>query len=406
MLRNAARVTETLGKLKGLPMKLGQMISLHEGLLPPEVVQVLSALQAKAPSVPFETLREHMRAEIGDNFDLIEHLDPEPYASASIGQVHRARLKDGRDVVLKSQYPGIDKVIEADMKNLRGLLTSLFSMFTKANLEPVWEELHTILLQELDYELEARHIARMRENFADESSLVLPVVIPELTSRRVICMEFLAGISPEDACSEEYPAELRNKWGLALAELTLQSFLKHRFLHADPNFANFAFTADGRVIMYDFGCIKEIPEQVAEGYGMAARSLVAGDFNGIGEHLRRMGIRRLNGDALPEHILQDYGRVLAEPFRESPPYTFGEDADLYERLMELGRLHWMEGMDMEIPRHVIFIDRTINGHLGNLCKLRSTGPWRDILLRHTEPLAAASPPSTPDLSTAGRDAAS
>ncbi len=140
LVKNAACIVETLGEMKGAAMKVGQMLSLHESRLPPEVAEVLSLLQQKAPSVPTEVMRYEvegaLKAPIGE---LFVDFDEEAYASASIGQVHRATLKDGRPAAVKIQYPAIDHIVTADLKNLKRLFQSLFSMFFKADFEPLWE---------------------------------------------------------------------------------------------------------------------------------------------------------------------------------------------------------------------------------------------------------------------------
>ncbi|MEZ4604642.1 MAG: AarF/UbiB family protein [Desulfobacterales bacterium] len=153
LMKNALRIKELLGELKGVPMKIGQMISLHENLFPREVVQVLKSLQQNAPPVPFSDLRAMMEKELGPRLGYIRHIDETPMAAASIGQVHQAAvLVNGAPVALKIQYPGIDTVIRADLKNLKGLLKLLFSMFSRMDMEPVWQELKDRLMEELDYE--------------------------------------------------------------------------------------------------------------------------------------------------------------------------------------------------------------------------------------------------------------
>ncbi len=163
LVKNALRVKELLGQLKGVPMKIGQIISLHEKLLPEEVVHALKTLQQNAPAVPFEELREMVENELGKRFAYIRHIDETPLAAASIGQVHRAVLVNGVEIALKIQYPGIDDVIRADLKNLKGLLKLLFSMFSRMDMEPVWQELKDRLMEELDYEKEAASMKRMAD---------------------------------------------------------------------------------------------------------------------------------------------------------------------------------------------------------------------------------------------------
>ncbi|MCJ7756294.1 MAG: AarF/UbiB family protein, partial [Thermoanaerobaculales bacterium] len=146
LVHNAARIVETLGEMKGAAMKIGQMLSLHDGMLPPEVAEVLRGLQQEAPKVPAEVMEFEIRGAL-DNFDeLFESLDFEAFAAASIGQVHRGRLRDGRDVAVKIQYPLIDLIVEADLKNLRTLVRTLLAMISDIDFDPIWSELNDRLM--------------------------------------------------------------------------------------------------------------------------------------------------------------------------------------------------------------------------------------------------------------------
>jgi predicted unusual protein kinase regulating ubiquinone biosynthesis (AarF/ABC1/UbiB family) len=383
LVRNATRIVETLGEMKGAAMKVGQMLSLHEGLLPPEVAAVLRALQREAPRVPAEVMEYEIRGALPDFDELFESLEFEAFAAASIGQVHRGRLRDGREVAVKIQYPLIDQIVAADLKNLKRLFQSLFALVFEIDFEPFWHELRDRLLEELDYMHEAANIRRMAELHDGVPEIVIPAVVDEATTRNVLTMEFVEGISPADACSDQVPTELRNRWGVLLFEFLLRGLLEHRFLHADPNLANFSFLEDGRVIVYDFGCIKRVPIELARGVAAVMVAATTVDREGIPEILRRMGIFKEGDVPLSREITDPYLEMLAPIVRQAPPYTFGEDSDLYRRVFELGLANWSKSTDVHFPEGMIFIDRAYAGHFGNLCKLGATGPWRDIVVEYT-----------------------
>ncbi len=224
LVKNALRIVETLGELKGAAMKVGQMMSLHEGLLPPEVAEVLRSLQKEAPRVPAEVMEFEVRGGIEDFDELFETFDFEAFAAASIGQVHRARLRDGREVAVKVQYPLIDEIVKADLKNLKTLMMRLVALFTDADFEPVWGELQKGLLAEIDYLHEAENIRRMTALHANVPEIVIPRVVDEATARNVLTMDFVEGIAPEEACSDRYPAELRDRFPtLSIAHLTVDT---------------------------------------------------------------------------------------------------------------------------------------------------------------------------------------
>ena len=382
-VRNAVRIANTLGEMKGAAMKVGQMLSLHEGLLPPEVAAVLSVLQKEAPSVSFEIMGRKLRREV-DNFDaLFASVEPEAFAAASIGQVHRGVLRDGREVAVKIQYPNADRMVRADLKNLKTLLGNLVSLFTDIDFEPIWEEVRERLLEEIDYLKEADNIRRAAAIHSDCPDIIVPAVVQEATSRRVLTMEFVDGIPPAEAVSERYHRHLRDQWGVTLFEFTLRGLLQHGFLHADPNLANFAFREDGKVVVYDYGCMKEIPQDLAAGYAGLMDAVINRRKAAIPGLLRNMGVFKEGGVVLSRDMTDPYVDLVQDIVRASPPYTFGEDSSIYESLYELGMTNWQDATDIRFPRDVVFIDRTLVGLFGNLSKLQATGPWRKLLRKHT-----------------------
>jgi len=383
LVKNAMRIVETLGELKGAAMKVGQMLSLHEGMLPPEVAEVLRALQQEAPKVPAEVMEFEVRGGLPDFDDLFDSFDFSAFAAASIGQVHRARLRDGREVAVKVQYPLIDEIVKADLKNLKTMMKRLFALFTDADFEPIWGELRSVLLAEIDYLNEAENIRRMSDLHASVPEIVIPKVIDRATAKNVLTMEYVDGIAPSRACSERYPAELRDRWGVALSEFQMRGLLEHRFLHADPNLANFAFLDDGRVVVYDFGCVKEIPEKFARAYADAFVAVIedrVADLPGI---FAEIGLSMSDDRPIDAGLIEPYIELFKEVFRADPPYTFGEDNDeLYREIFRLGMADWPQKKDMLFPEDVIFVNRSLSGHFGNLSRLGATGPWRDLVLKY------------------------
>ncbi|HMA85996.1 MAG TPA: AarF/ABC1/UbiB kinase family protein [Desulfosalsimonadaceae bacterium] len=389
LLKNAQRVTEQLGQLKGVPMKIGQMLSLHDNLFPKEVIRVFKSLQQQAPSVPFEEMLAMIRDELGPAYKNIAHIDKIPLASASIGQVHRAVLTDGREIVLKVQYPGIDEVIRSDLKNLKGILKRVFSMFTRMDMEEIWQELNARLLEELDYENEAGNMRRVAENYKDDARVIVPQVIDEMTSRHVLGMELVLGISSADATSEDYSEKLRSAWGVSLITFALRGLFEFKFLHADPNLANFAFLENGGIIVYDFGCMKEVPAALCTGYAQMVEAVLNHEYPRIPEILKSMGVHKASGEKVSWEMAKDFADVFQEIIDTRNHFTFGEDADIYSRLISLGHKYVNESMSFIFPKDVIFIDRTFSGHFGNLCHLKARADWRALLI---EQLASAGYP--------------
>ncbi|MFN7988595.1 MAG: AarF/ABC1/UbiB kinase family protein [Thermoanaerobaculia bacterium] len=381
LVKNAHRLVTTLGEMKGAAMKVGQMLSLHDEVLPPEVAAVLRRLQAETPSLPLEMVEEQLEAELGDPLQLFASFEPEAFAAASIGQVHRAVLRDGRRVAVKIQYPGIDRIVEADLGNLRRVLKSVVALVSKVDFEPIWQELRARLREELDYLHEAERMRRMGELHAKVPEVVIPRVVEEATTTRILTTEYEEGLSPDEACSDATPQELKDRWGLVLFEFLLRGLLEHRLLHADPNLANFSFRRDGRVVVYDFGCVKEVPVKLARGYRSLCRAALDGQSAEIPGLLAKMGVHRADGRPLEEALATPWLGLVFEFLRPAPPYRFGADGTFYGRLFDAARGSIAESDDLRFPADVVFVHRTVAGHLGNLTRLRAVGPWRERLER-------------------------
>jgi predicted unusual protein kinase regulating ubiquinone biosynthesis (AarF/ABC1/UbiB family) len=288
-------------------------------------------------------------------------------------------------VAVKIQYPAIDRIVTADLKNLKRLFQSLFSLLFEADFEPLWGELRDRLLEELDYAHEAENMRQMAELYSDVPEIIIPKVIDELSTSNVLTMEFVGGIPPRRAISDRYPQELKNEWGRVLFEFQVRGLFHDRLLHADPNLANFAFLEDGRVIVYDFGCMKRIPSKIASGYSALVRAVLEDRRQDIPDQLLDLGVFMTGPVPIPQEVIDPYFDLIFEMVREDPPYTFGEDEELYGKILELGAANWSQSMDMNFPEDIIFIDRSFAGHFGNLTTLRAQGPWRQLLDRYTRP---------------------
>lgn len=384
---NALRVTEALGELKGAAMKVGQMLSVHEGLMPPEVNAILRGLQNDAPTVPYERMEVVLRSELPDFDDLFSELEPEPIAAASIGQVYRGRLKDGRQVAVKVQYPDIDRVVRSDLKNLKKLFGALVAMVTEVDFDEIWSELEARLLEELDYRQEAANMLRMAALHEDVASVVVPAVIGAASTTRVLTMAYQPGISADEACSDSYDQSLKNLWAGRLLEFAIRGLIEHRFLHADPNFANYAFLEDGRLIVYDHGCMKEIPEALAEQYARVLGALVAGDLEVLPGLLYEMGVyKQKSNQPLPRKILDPLA-IEAIAMVGSEPFHFSNETQIYNMIFDMKSQYLSEFMDVSLPPDLVFVHRTLGGLFGNLCRLDAEGCWGELLAPYTSSAA-------------------
>ena len=189
---NGAKIAKTLGELKGAAMKIGQLASMAKDVLPSEVTSALTSLQREAPPMPFEVIRGQIEAELGSPPELLfERFDPEPFAAASIGQVHRARTDDGREVVCKVQYPGVDTSVDADVAQLKfALRASGLIRFRRQAVDGLFQELRDRLREELDYTNEAENVRRFQRLHQDDPHIITPDVVGERSSGRVLTLTY------------------------------------------------------------------------------------------------------------------------------------------------------------------------------------------------------------------------
>lgn len=270
----AEEIFGALGDMKGIALKLGQMLSYMDGVLPEQYRALyqgaLGKLQTAAPPMSFAAVEPVVRASLGRPIaEVFAEFAPEPFAAASIGQVHRAQLRSGEDVAVKVQYPGVAQAIEADLGNASAFewmlrpLTGLTSFGgDKRYAQAVVGELRARLLEELDYEREARMQAKFGAIFADDPEVRVPQVFFEASGARVLTSAFVEGRTLDAICETASQSE-RDRIGTALVRALVTSFHDHRLFNADPHPGNYLFPADGTVVLLDFGCVKEIPPKMA-----------------------------------------------------------------------------------------------------------------------------------------------
>ena len=265
----AEAMLKTLGEMKGLPLKIGQMASYIDGIAPPGYEQrfqdTLKALQDKAPPLSAEAAIEVVRSEFGAPPDVVfAEWENEPFAAASIGQVHRALTKGGDRVAVKVQYPGIDKAIENDLKSVSLLESMMAPISRKLNARQTLDELRAVFTAELDYGREAEMADLFRRMNGEDSDVYIPRVHHGLSTRRVLTTELLGGIGYSEFVAKASQDE-RNRSGLAIWRFMFRSLLRYAVLYADPHPGNYRFLPDGRVGFLDFGCVKVMPPELVAG---------------------------------------------------------------------------------------------------------------------------------------------
>lgn len=321
----ASKIADVMGEMKGAAMKVGQMLSADPDLVDPAFAEKLITLQREAPPMDFETVRAQIEKWLDRPMDAVfSYFDPEPLGAASIGQVHRATLFDGREVAVKVQYPGIAESITSDLKNLGSMLKVGRVFVAKERADAFIAEARDVIIAEADYRREGANLTRFRELLADFEGVRVPAPIEGLVTEQVLVMEFCAGEKLDDAINAIADAEERNAIALRFVTLFVTLFHDHHALHADPHPGNFLLAPDGAIVLLDFGCVRDFEPRVADDI---LRMLVAfwdDDMPRLEALYKRLGFGR-PGMEWPDHeTLRAYHRMILEPIAEDAPFRFAE----------------------------------------------------------------------------------
>jgi len=380
----AVDVAETLGELKGAVMKLGQIASQTQDFLPKEFSEALQKLQKEAPPMDYSIIRRQVITELGAPPEQVfGQFDREPYAAASIGQVHKAVTRQGRPVIVKVQYPGIDRSLNSDLQQLRltlrlgGLLK-----LPKASVDQMFREIHKRLGEELDYGNEAGNLAKFREFHKDTPAILIPEVVPELSTKKLLTLEFVEGDHISQVTPERYSQQIINSIGQRLFRTLADQLFKFNVIHGDPHPGNFAFRPDGTIIMYDFGCVKKLKPEIVHAYKQAIIAGLNKDYATLDHWLIDMGVRN---DALPcvdKAFYAMWRELFMQPFEHAnQPYHFSE-ADLHKQVATKFATVFPYIQYFKPPVETIFIDRMIAGHYWTLKRLKVQGAFRSELERY------------------------
>lgn len=312
----------TFGELRGVAMKVGQMLSYVDDGLPPEARKILALLQRDAPAMPFEQVRTRLESELQRSIsEVFAELDPRPMAAASIGQVHRARLLDGTDVAVKIQYPGIDQAMTADLKNAK--VASLFkqALFVNTDIKGVMDELEQRLLDECDYRKEAEYQEAFRARFAGHPRIVIPAVRRELVTKHVLVTTLEHGSTYYQWLDRDPALEERERVGRTFYRFYLGSFYLDGLFNCDPHPGNYLFRDDGKVVFLDFGCSRRFTEERRLAWIGMVRAVQGDDAENL--HRQALEVGFIKPDVSYDRAaLRELLRYLYEPHLEDAEYDF------------------------------------------------------------------------------------
>lgn len=384
-------LAERLGELKGVAMKIGQIMSFTDPTMPAELRGLLAVLQTQSPASPPEAIASTIRAAFGERAgELLAALDPEPVAVASVGQVHRARLRDGRDVAVKILHPGIERSMRADFGNAAIGATFARLLPGGASVRGLLAEARTAMLEECDYTLEAAHQRRFGGWFAGHRDLVVPAVIDEWCAPAVLTTAWQPGRSLDELLASAPSPAVRDRVGRALFELFVGTLYRRGHLHADPHPGNFAVLADGRVAIYDFGCVRRFEPAIVRGLANLLTAVRDDDDAAIAEALAAIGGTPPSRPAARAHLRRllrgFFAPLLVEgPHAIAPDTTLAGADVLADKRALLG---------LELPGSLLYLLRLRFGLYAVLSRLEAVVDWAALERGWAEELLG-SPPITP-----------
>ena len=380
---NTLRLTDGLSHLRGAALKLGQMLSMDTGLvLPDELTAILGRMRDDARHMPPKQLQSVLNAEWGTGwYGRFARFDVRPFAAASIGQVHRAVTRDGQDLAIKVQYPGVRASIDSDVDNVAALMRLPGLLPRGMDISPLLAEAKRQLHAEADYLAEAQHLARFGALLQGSDIFVLPALHSQLCTPQVLAMTYVDG-DPLDSLADA-PQAVRDRVAQALIDLVLRELFVFGAMQTDPNLANYRYDpATGRIVLLDFGAVQPIAPDLAADFRALARVALEGGAEATRDAMLRIGY--FGTATAPHHqaLIQSMFTAAMAPLRQDTPYDFGR-SDLLERLRDMGLAI---GNDRQLahvpPAATLFLHRKIGGMYLMAAKLRARVALRPMVARY------------------------
>uniref|UniRef100_A0A0G4FTW3 ABC1 atypical kinase-like domain-containing protein n=1 Tax=Chromera velia CCMP2878 TaxID=1169474 RepID=A0A0G4FTW3_9ALVE len=401
---NSERIGQALCKLRGAALKLGQFLSMQDEMLPPALRSALERARASADVMPRYQLEKVLKTELGEDWGgRFAEFEEQPFAAASIGQVHRASLFDGRRVAVKVQYPGVDKSIDSDLNNLMTLVKYTNLLPKNLFLDVLAREIRSELVAECDYENEARFYKLFKHLFKDEKGIHVPDVVSELSTRRVLVTEYVDAITLREAAA--LSQSIRDSIGIRLLRLCLKELFVFKQMQTDPNPGNFFYQPKGDTLyLIDFGAGRSYKDTFVDDYLRVVHAASLRDWDRVYFYSTRLGF--IDGTEHPDMLAAHCESVMAvgEPFRtdsEGGIFDFGRSG-VKERMVELGPV-MVKYRKRPPPPEIYSLHRKLAGCYLLCITLRArfassrmfSDVFREYTFQEPDPFEAAGRPSPP-----------
>ena len=368
-----------LGGLKGPLMKVAQFLSTVPDALPEEYALELAQLQANAPAMGAAFVRRRMAGELGPDWQKrFATFGQEAAAAASLGQVHRATLPDGREVACKLQYPDMPSTVEADLKQLRMAMAVYHRMDGAIQHEDIYAELSERLREELDYTREAAQARLYGIMLADVPQVHVPVPVPELSTKRLLTMTWLDGRPLMKRLEEDPPQEERNAIAEALFRAWYVPFYRYGVIHGDPHLGNYQVRPDGSVNLLDFGAIRVFPAPFTRGVIELYEAIRDEDMDRAAEAYRSWGFVDLSREKMD--VLNEWARFLYEPLLDDRvrPITLSDDPQFGREVARRVHAGLKRTGGVKPPREFVLMDRSAIGLGGVFLRLKAQLNWAKL----------------------------
>jgi len=360
-VRNARRLAQGFARLRGVFIKMGQVLSVVGTFLPSAFGEALETLQDKVPPRPFSEIEGRLREAFGDEpLARFGSFEREALAAASLAQVHRATTLDGRQIAVKILYPGIERLIVRDLAVMRSLLPFIKLVVKVGRVERVFQELGAMLARETDYRHERSNMERIRNIFANHVNVVVPEVIDELTAGGVLSMSFEVGIKINDLEAELEQGIDAQALARLLVECYFTMLLEHRVFHADPHPGNFLARPGPKLVILDYGAVEELTPALSSGIKVVVLGIITRNDDQILAGLEQMGFIAEGGDReLLKQVGREYLKVLSsvkiDDFSKLDRQTM-EKLSGYQQIR--GRLRAVM-KSVEYPEGYFYFERTL-----------------------------------------------